>query len=305
MKDTTKIKDLPGADCFSLEQLFQFVDRNMPDEKLRHMEKHIEVCDFCADAVSGYKKVDKMASKHALVDIAKRIQQKTGVEEGEVIIKPDYRIAIAIGACLVLLIGVYGGIQIFSDQNKEVSENENSQTVQPLHDSSNVLAKVENIVEKDSISVVDSTKGIETAMAASGLTLASGTTGSTMVALSQNNVTGELIAPTGAQTIAAPPIAQGPRKYPQFPGGEKSLGTYISTNRKYPQEAREKGIHGFVKVGFTLDENGKVVKTRIIKGIGGGCDEEAARLFMSMPNWTPANDGTKNLGGEYVWDVEF
>ena len=60
-----------------------------------------------------------------------------------------------------------------------------------------------------------------------------------------------------------------------------------------------------MKIAFTLDENGKVVKTRVVKSVGSGCDDEASRLFLSMPNWIPANDGTKNIGGEYFWDVEF
>jgi len=44
---------------------------------------------------------------------------------------------------------------------------------------------------------------------------------------------------------------------------------------KYPEIAKRAGIEGKVYVLAYLNEEGKVEKTEIIKGIGGGCDEAA------------------------------
>ena len=41
--------------------------------------------------------------------------------------------------------------------------------------------------------------------------------------------------------------------------------------------ARKAGIEGRVIVQFIVNEEGKVENPRVIRGIGGGCDEEALR----------------------------
>jgi len=45
----------------------------------------------------------------------------------------------------------------------------------------------------------------------------------------------------------------------------------------YPELARKAGIEGRVYVQFVVDEHGNVQDPKVIRGIGGGCDEEALR----------------------------
>ncbi|NWJ51398.1 MAG: TonB family protein [Bacteroidetes bacterium] len=80
-------------------------------------------------------------------------------------------------------------------------------------------------------------------------------------------------------------------KTPEFKGGLKALLNYLKNNAQYPTLARESGIQGSVMVQFIITETGKVSDVKVIKGIGGGCDEEAIRLTKTMPNWIP---GYKN-----------
>ncbi len=49
----------------------------------------------------------------------------------------------------------------------------------------------------------------------------------------------------------------------------------INKNVEYPDLAKRAGIVGKVLVRAAIDEKGNVIKTMIIKGIGGGCDEAA------------------------------
>ena len=74
---------------------------------------------------------------------------------------------------------------------------------------------------------------------------------------------------------------------PQFKGGEKALLQYLKKNIKYPKEARDAGIQGIVYVKFRVDNEGKIKDARILRGIGGGCDEEALRVVNNMPDWDP------------------
>ena len=44
---------------------------------------------------------------------------------------------------------------------------------------------------------------------------------------------------------------------------------------KYPEMARKAGIEGRVVLQFVVDKDGNVVNPRVVRGIGGGCDEAA------------------------------
>lgn len=60
---------------------------------------------------------------------------------------------------------------------------------------------------------------------------------------------------------------------PELIGGLAS----IQQNIRYPEMARRAGIEGRVYVQFIVNERGEVEDPRVIRGIGGGADEEALR----------------------------
>lgn len=62
---------------------------------------------------------------------------------------------------------------------------------------------------------------------------------------------------------------------PELVGGLEELHKRI----QYPDRARRVGIEGRVIVQFIVNENGKVENPRILRSIGGGCDEEAIRVI--------------------------
>lgn len=69
---------------------------------------------------------------------------------------------------------------------------------------------------------------------------------------------------------------------------------YYSKNIKYPAEAKEKNISGNVLVSYIIEKDGRITNTKVVKSVGGGCDEEAIRFISSMPKCTPAEkDGKK------------
>ncbi len=67
-------------------------------------------------------------------------------------------------------------------------------------------------------------------------------------------------------------------KKPFYPGGMKAMKAFLAKEKKYPQEALEKGIEGTVHIRYTIDRRGRVIKTQVIAGLGHGCDEEAQRV---------------------------
>ena len=40
-------------------------------------------------------------------------------------------------------------------------------------------------------------------------------------------------------------------------------------------------------ITFVVMPNGSVSDVRVLRGIGGGCDEEAIRVVQGMPRWNP------------------
>lgn len=80
---------------------------------------------------------------------------------------------------------------------------------------------------------------------------------------------------------------------PVYPGGDKALTEFIYKNLKYPDAALEAGIEGIVMVEYDIDNKGKVVDTRVISGLGHGCDEEACRVLRLLKFDVGKNRGVR------------
>ena len=92
---------------------------------------------------------------------------------------------------------------------------------------------------------------------------------------------------------------------PQYPGGEKAMMEYVAKNVKYPQEAKDKEIQGRVFVSFVVEKDGSVSTVKVLRGIGGGCDEEAVRVVSSMPKWKPGIKDGKPVRVSYMMPLNF
>ena len=92
---------------------------------------------------------------------------------------------------------------------------------------------------------------------------------------------------------------------PEFPGGEQAMMEFVAKNVQYPKEAMEKGISGRVLVGFIVEKDGSICETEVVKGIGGGCDEEAVRVVKAMPKWKPGKQDGKPVRVSFQLPIIF
>lgn len=83
---------------------------------------------------------------------------------------------------------------------------------------------------------------------------------------------------------------------PEFPGGDLALLNYLKANLKYPKEAIDKGLQGRVLVRFTVETDGSITGSEVVKPVHALLDKEALRLIDGMPGWIPG----KNSDGELV-----
>lgn len=92
---------------------------------------------------------------------------------------------------------------------------------------------------------------------------------------------------------------------PTFPGGDEARIRFLAENIRYPQMARESGIQGTVFVTFVVERDGSVTDVRVLRGIGGGCDEEAVRVIKSMPKWNPGKQRGRAVRVQFNMPIRF
>lgn len=112
-----------------------------------------------------------------------------------------------------------------------------------------------------------------------------------------------------AFTATAPPVENKIRvvaeEMPEFPGGIQAWQKYLSDHLRYPQLARSEEIQGTVYVNFVVSKDGSISDIKVIKGLGGGCSEEATRVLAAAPRWKPGRQNGHAVNVKMTLPVRF
>lgn len=92
---------------------------------------------------------------------------------------------------------------------------------------------------------------------------------------------------------------------PVFGNGDVALLQYLADKIKYPVMARENGIDGTVYAEFIIGKDGSVTDAKILRGIGGGCNEEALRVINGMPKWKPGRQQGNPVKVKFTLPIKF
>lgn len=84
-------------------------------------------------------------------------------------------------------------------------------------------------------------------------------------------------------------------KKPYYEGGMSAMKLFIKQHLSYPEAAKAKKIEGTVNIRYTINYKGKVIDTKIISGIGYGCNEEAIRLVKLLEFTVQRNRNLKAI----------
>lgn len=95
------------------------------------------------------------------------------------------------------------------------------------------------------------------------------------------------------------------QEMPVFPGGEEAMLAYLGKHIRYPASARENGLSGIVYLKFIVGTDGDIGDIEIIRGIGGGCEEEAVRVVKQMPRWRPGKQNGQAVRVQFNLPVNF
>ncbi len=89
---------------------------------------------------------------------------------------------------------------------------------------------------------------------------------------------------------------------PEFVG---NMGDYLGKHLHYPDPAREAGIQGQVLIEFVVNEDGAVTNAKVVRSIGGGCDEEALHIVSGMPKWKPGKQNGMPVKVLFTLPIKF
>jgi len=92
---------------------------------------------------------------------------------------------------------------------------------------------------------------------------------------------------------------------PSFPGGIEAFGKFLGKNMKYPEDAKKQNMQGRVFCQFVVEKDGSLSNIKVVRGIGGGCDEEAVRVLALSPKWNPGMHKGEIVRVSYVLPIFF
>ena len=94
---------------------------------------------------------------------------------------------------------------------------------------------------------------------------------------------------------------------PTFNDGDPAIEfrKYIAQNLTYPEAAVENGIEGRVIVQFRVSKEGEVVDAVVVRGVSPELDQEAVRVTMSSPIWTPGKQRGKAVDVLFTFPINF
>jgi TonB family protein len=90
-----------------------------------------------------------------------------------------------------------------------------------------------------------------------------------------------------------------------YRGGMPAFYRGLSQGLIYPKYARRRGIEGKVFIQFIVDKEGTLTNPKVIKGIGGGCDEAALEACLKQRGWLPGRHKGKPVKTRMTLPVIF
>lgn len=113
--------------------------------------------------------------------------------------------------------------------------------------------------------------------------------------MNKDNLRSDTSNPTDLQadqtaSIEKPLSMGGLEVKPEFPGGMKGFMNYLGANYKVP-DVRD--LAGKVFASFVIEKDGSVTEVKILRDIGHGTGEEAKRVLLASPKWSPGMQNGK------------
>ena len=79
---------------------------------------------------------------------------------------------------------------------------------------------------------------------------------------------------------------------------------FVGKNFNYPQAAQEAQVDGKVILQFVIEKDGSLSGITVLRDIGHGTGEEAARMLKTSPNWKPGIQNGKPVRVQFTLPIQ-
>lgn len=336
MTQYQNIKLFNPSGCLSIDALTGLHSNSLNKRSLQKVNDHLKECDLCQDAFEGFKLVNNPVKINEIVtEINYNLKSKLIGHEIESN-KPNKQIriiAFSAAASIIILFGLFFLItqtqkSSFIETANNIPAIENLPTI-PIPDtstnqkteSSNPSEKDEEVLfpagidekEMDVAFLSDTYESQEFYLEAivlstvPAMNLQAANQAGDIETVIDNKETLNIEMEEEKENIElrAEQIFSIVEQMPEFPQGYEELSKYLKSNLQYPQEAREMKISGKVFISFIVEENGNITNAKILRGIGGGCDEAALEIIEAMPDWNPGKQNGKAVKVQFNMPIVF
>lgn len=92
---------------------------------------------------------------------------------------------------------------------------------------------------------------------------------------------------------------------PEPRGGAEAWSKFLQKNMHYPPQASDGHIQGKVFLSFIVEKDGHLSNIEIVRGVGYGLDEEAARVLKLAPAWKPGIQNGQPVRVKFTLPINF
>lgn len=297
--------------CLTPVAIRLYNDGKLTGEDLVNVNRHLEECSLCKEAVEGFKSIPGRKEQKDYVQDIKRglsglLNLRSDLSTGDKRIRRVYSY-VAAAASVIVLIGVFSIYHFLLKQDNDmIADNIEVEQEAPEEISEE---KIQPPEEKD---IITSAEKKEQGRAKSGTPVDR----EKEIEVRKN----ELAAADKKKEIKKPEPAVPQQKglmidsgvrpdmelKPVFKvEGYEDFDDYINKNVKYPEAGLEQGVSDSVKVGFFINKKGKVENVSIVEGSYDVLNNEAIRIVSSSPPWIPAEKNGERVRYKMSVTVKF
>jgi TonB family protein len=322
--------------CLTPEGIMKYLSGELPVHENDLIEKHIQTCKLCYEAVQGARLFSDPDQYNRGIDLLKSKWNARKTEKIK-ISRAAFVTVISVAASLLLIAGIYFILRNLETSHKQYYATifEKGSAIDTLiHDPDIALIPYDElpVENKREESERKKFRRINKGLKEETIPLAmlndtrivagsTGAQGATETEIPKKIVPArrEFLRYPFRVTSMPPPENDADEErnaerefysvvedMPKFhSGGTDNISDYIRKKMRYPAQALEKHLSGRVYVRFTINERGELHDATILKSVHPILDNEVLRVIENSPPWIPGRHKGKPVAVMMVMPVDF
>jgi TonB family protein len=326
--------------CLNREAILLYLQKGLTEAGETAVNKHLDECPLCKDAVEGLKMVNPKNAENSLRSLHQKLHQKLGEHKLNQRVNDSRQLKksfpwFSIAASLILFLGVYYYFRFYmvikkdhestfvqqldkSVQTNDTGKLNESQSTGLLavggiqapakrEQESTTLSRqtpaklAEAYAESDKVlNIADNNLDIEQNTNETAVNESS-----EIPELKSAPVSIERSMAIKEEEVEGNEVFTIVEQMPEFPGGQDSLMKFLVKNLHYPEISDQSESTFTVFVQFKVDSTGRVVEPKILRSAGKEFDAEALRVVKLMTPWIPAHQRGKPVNVLMTLPVRF